>query len=122
MELIHGIETGEIDYYFIYRSVAQQHGHKFVELPPQIDLSSAEYADFYKKVKVVLANGKTVTGKPIVYGITIPKNAEHKEYAEKFVELIISEEGQKILEELGQPPVLGVDNADKLPENLKKYV
>jgi len=124
MELIHGIETGEIDYYFIYRSVAQQHGHKFIELPPQVDLSSAEYADLYKKVKVVLANGKVVTGKPIVYGITIPKNAEHKDYAAKFVELVISEEGQKILEKLGQPPVIPakVDNEDKLPENLKKCV
>ena len=123
MELIHGIETGEIDYYFIYRSVAQQHNHRFIELPPQIDLSSAEYADIYKKVKVVLANGKEVVGKPIVYGITIPESAEHKEYAEKFIELIISKEGQRILKELGQPPVVpSVDNVDNLPEDLKEYV
>ena len=123
MELIHGIETGEIDYYFIYRSVAQQHNHRFIELPPQIDLSSAEYADIYKKVKVVLANGKEVVGKPIVYGITIPESAEHKEYAEKFIELIVSKEGQRILKELGQPPVVpSVDNVDNLPEDLKEYV
>ncbi|RLI89767.1 MAG: tungstate ABC transporter substrate-binding protein WtpA [Archaeoglobales archaeon] len=123
MELIHGIETGEIDYYFIYRSVAQQHNHRFIELPPQIDLSSAEYADIYKKVKVVLANGKGVVGKPIIYGITIPESAEHKEYAEKFIELIVSKEGQRILKELGQPPVVpSVDNVDNLPEDLKEYV
>ncbi len=124
MELIHGIETGEIDYYFIYRSVAQQHGHRFVELPPQINLGDPDYADFYRKVKVILANGKEVIGKPIIYGITIPKNAEHKEYAEKFVELILSEKGRKILEELGQPPLTlaKADNVDKLPDVLKKYV
>ncbi len=124
MELIHGIETGEIDYYFIYRSVAQQHGHRFVELPPQINLGNPDYADFYKKVKVILANGKEVIGKPIVYGITIPKNAEHREYAEKFVELILSEKGREILKELGQPPLTPAkaDNVDKLPDALKKYV
>ena len=124
MELIHGMESGEIDYFFIYRSVAQQHGFRYVELPPQIDLSSTKYADFYSKVKVVLANGKTVVGKPIVYGLTIPTNAEHKEYAEKFVELIISEEGQKILQKLGQPPIVParVDDVSKLPESLKPYV
>lgn len=123
MELIYALEAKEIDYYFIYRSVAQQHGHKFVELPAQIDLSSVEHADFYKKVKVILANGKEVTGKPIVYGITIPKNAVHRDYAEKFVELVISEEGQKVFEKLGQPPITPeTDNFEKLPENLKKYV
>lgn len=124
MELIHGMESGEIDYFFIYRSVAQQHGFRYVELPPQIDLSSTKYADFYSKVKVVLANGKTVVGKPIVYGLTIPTNAEHKEYAEKFVELIISEEGQRILQDLGQPPIVPAraDDVSKLPEGLKPYV
>ncbi len=124
MELIHGIETGEIDYYFIYRSVAQQHGHRFVELPPQINLGNPDYADFYRKVKVILANGKEVIGKPIIYGITIPKNAEHKEYAEKFLELILSEKGREILEELDQPPLTPAkaDNVDKLPDALKKYV
>ncbi len=124
MELIHGMESGEIDYFFIYRSVAQQHGFKYVELPPQIDLSSTQYADFYSKVKVVLANGKTVVGKPIVYGITIPKNAGHKSYAEKFVELIVSSEGQRILEKLGQPPLVPakVDNMDNLPPALRPYV
>ncbi len=123
MELISGLETGEIDYLFIYRSVAQQHHFRFIELPPQIDLSSNQYADFYKKVVVVQANGKKIAGKPVVYGITIPENSMHKDYAEKFVELVIGKEGQKIFKELGQPPLMPprVDNADKLPESLKRF-
>lgn len=44
-QLISALENGDIDYYFIYRSVATQHGEKFIELPPQIDLSSVEYKD-----------------------------------------------------------------------------
>jgi len=123
MELIYAVDSNEIDYYFIYRSVAQQHGHKFVELPAQIDLSSDEYSDFYKKVKVILANGKEVVGKPIVYGLTIPKNARHKDYAEKFVELILSEDGRKIFEKLGQLPVQPEsDHPENLPLGLKRLV
>jgi len=123
MELIYALESGEIDYYFIYRSVAKQHNHKFVEFPEQIDLSSDKFADFYRKVKVIQANGKEVSGKPIVYGITIPKNAVHRDYAERFVEVVLSDEGQRIFEELGQPPISAkVDNFDKLPNRLKNCV
>ena len=123
MELIHLVESGEIDYFFIYKSVAKQHGFRFVELPPQIDLSSPDYAEFYGKVKVVMANGREVSGKPIVYGITIPKNAENRELAEEFVKLVVSEEGQKILRELGQDPLVPAmaDNPN-IPQSLKELV
>ncbi len=123
MELIHLLESGEIDYFFIYKSVAKQHGFRFVELPPQIDLSSPDYAEFYGKVKVVMANGKEVSGKPIVYGITIPKNVENKEPAEEFVKLVVSEEGRKILKELGQDPLVPAraDTPD-IPQSLKELV
>lgn len=124
MELLHGLETGEVDYILIYRSVAEQHGLRFVELPDQINLGSIDYAGLYSKIEVVQANGNIVTGKPIVYGITIPKNAEHKSYAEKFVELIISEKGQEILRKLGQQPIVPAktDNPENLPGNLRKII
>lgn len=124
MELIYGLEAGEIDYYFIYRSVAKQHKHRFIELPEEIDLSSTEFADLYKKVKVILSDGRMVEGKPVVYGITIPTNAPNKYYAEKFVEFVIGEEGNRIFEALGQPPITPpeVDNIEKLPESLREYV
>ncbi|MFP3946378.1 MAG: tungstate ABC transporter substrate-binding protein WtpA [Halobacteriota archaeon] len=123
MELISGLESGAIDYYFIYRSVAQQHDHHFVELPDKISLGNDQYADFYKQARVVLASGDEVAGKPIVYGMTIPSNAQHKEYAEQFVQLVISEEGKQIFEDLGQPPIEAeVDNHGKLPANLKEAV
>lgn len=37
-----------------YKSVAQQHGLRFLELPVQIDLSTPEYSEVYKKVIVRL--------------------------------------------------------------------
>lgn len=122
MELIHLLESGGIDYFFIYKSVAKQHGFRFVELPPQINLGSPDYAEFYGKVKVVMANGQEVSGKPIIYGITIPKNAENRELAEEFVKLVISEEGQKILRELGQDPLVPARADNPVSPSLKGLV
>ncbi|MDI6888076.1 MAG: tungstate ABC transporter substrate-binding protein WtpA [Methanocellales archaeon] len=122
MELIHGLDAHEIDYYFIYRSVAEQHNERFLELPPQIDLSSADYADTYKKVQVVQSSGNIVTGKPIVYGITVPKNAEHYELGLEFVKLVLSDEGQKILDEMGQPPIVPAVGSGNVPQELMMLV
>ena len=104
--LVAMLEQGGIDYAFEYRSVAVQHNLKFVDLPPQIDLSDEEYADFYGKVSVKTADGKVQRGKPIVYGITILKNAPNPSLARSFVAFVLSEEGRKTLEECGQEPIV----------------
>lgn len=124
VELSSALETGEIDYFYIYRSVAEQHGFKYVELPPQIDLSSLDYADNYSKVQVEMANGEVVTGSPIVYGVTIPKNAENPELAIEFIKLLLEEPGQQIFIKNGQPPIVPAlaEGKDKMPEELQALV
>jgi len=126
VNLIASLEAGEIDYLFIYRSVAIQHapsGVKFINLPPQIDLSQNKFADLYKKVSVRFHDGRSMEAKPIVYGITIPKNAPHPDAAIKFLKMLLGEEGKKILEESGQIPISPkCDNKDLLPPALKPYV
>lgn len=124
VELCSALETGEIDYLYIYRSVAEQHGYKYVELPPQIDLSSLDYADNYAKVQVQMVNGEVVTGSPIVYGVTIPKNAKNPELAAEFVKLLLEEPGQQIFIKNGQPPIVPAiaEGKDKMPEELQPLV
>ncbi|MHC1574600.1 MAG: tungstate ABC transporter substrate-binding protein WtpA [Candidatus Methanogasteraceae archaeon] len=126
VQLLALLELGEIDYTFEYRSVSEQHGLRFVELPPEIDLSSPDNEDMYEKVGVDLgfqrftSVGTRRTGKPIFYAITIPKDAPHPELALEFVEFVASEEGRGVLQEMGQstvPPV--ADNPDKMPEGLR---
>ena len=39
------LEAGGIDYAFEYRSVAEGHDLRWVSLPPEIDLSSPDYAE-----------------------------------------------------------------------------
>lgn len=122
MELIAGLDAQEIDYYFIYRSVAEQHGQSFLELPVEIDLSSVEYADTYKTVQVVQANGNLVTGKPVVYGITVPKNAQDPGMGLLFVKLVVSNEGQQIFVDLGQPPIVPAVGSGEVPEEMRGMV
>lgn len=121
-ELSSALETGEIDYFYIYRSVAVQHGFEFVELPPEIDLSSVEHEDMYSKVEVKRGNG-TSTGKPIVYGITIPVTVNQNEHAVGFIKFLHSKDGQQVLENNGQPPIVpaSTNDVDKVPEELNKY-
>lgn len=47
VDLIALLEAGELDYIFIYKSVALQHQMPYVELPEQINLKTTKYTDFY---------------------------------------------------------------------------
>jgi len=129
VELIALLQSGELDYAFEYRSVAVQHGLKFVELPPELNLSSLELADFYRRAKVEVPGkepGATLIkeGKPIVYGLTIPSNAPHPELAVEFIKFLLSKEGQAIMERNGQPPIIPAVTNDlsKIPLKLRPYL
>jgi molybdate/tungstate transport system substrate-binding protein len=129
VELIALLESGDMDYAWEYRSVAVQHGMNFVELPDEINLSMVEQADFYSQASVDIAGkepGTTMTmvGSPIVYGVTIPKNAPNPELAVEFVEFLLGPEGQAIMEQQGQPPIVPPVSADfdMLPDALKDMV
>lgn len=128
-DLIALLEAGELDYIFIYRSVAQQHGLPFVTLPDKINLKTNKYAKFYEEAEVEIsgsAPGETVTkkGKPMIYGVTIPEDPPNPEGAKAFVEFLISEKGQRIMEENGQPAIKPpvVNDLAKIPEEIKKDV
>lgn len=120
VDFIAPLEAGGLDYVFNYMSVGKQHGLKTVTLPKQIDLSSTEYKDLYEKVKVKTADGKVSVGKPIVYGISVPKNAPHPELGIKFIKFVIGEEGRKSFESLGQPPIVPPVTSGKVPPQLKQ--
>jgi molybdate/tungstate transport system substrate-binding protein len=91
------LDAGGIDYAFEYRSVADEHGLSRVDLPPEIDLGDAAFADTYRTVAVKLgfqrfgSIGDTRIGQPIVYAITVPANAPHPAEAQAFVDLVADE-------------------------------
>jgi molybdate/tungstate transport system substrate-binding protein len=123
VELVTFVQEGGLDYAFEYSSVAKQHGLNYLELPVTIDLSSADYASLYKTVKIEKTT-TTSTGKPIVYGLTIPTNAPNPALAEKFVKYTINNFGQTVFNNNGQPPVVPAlaDDVTKVPQSLQSYV
>lgn len=120
-DLLGLLEAGVYDYLYIYKSVAAQHGLKYITLPPEVSLKSARLKDEYKKVSFKI-NGKTPgtwivkKGAPMVYGITVVQNDKSpitKDGAVKFVNFVLSDEGQAIMKKNGQglinPPVITGD-------------
>ncbi|MDI6718622.1 MAG: tungstate ABC transporter substrate-binding protein WtpA [Methanomicrobiales archaeon] len=91
------LDAGGIDYAFEYRSVAEAHGLRWLDLPAEIDLGSPERDPLYRTVKVQLgfqrfrSIGSERTGRHIVYAITIPENAPQRELAEAFVQRVVEE-------------------------------
>ncbi|MDX1809229.1 MAG: tungstate ABC transporter substrate-binding protein WtpA [Sulfurospirillaceae bacterium] len=120
-DLLGLLEAGAYDYLYIYKSVAEQHHLKYITLPEQISLKSAKYAKLYKEASFKISGKKPGTwvvkkGAPMVYGITVVQNAKspiNKDGAVKFVNFVLSPEGQAIMKENGQgvinPPVITGD-------------
>jgi len=129
VDLLALLETGELDYIFLYRSVAEQHGLKYLTLPNEINLKSAGLENHYRQVSVELSGKKPgekiiQAGGSMVYGVTIPKNSPNPELAKKFVQYLMSKnKGLKIMQEMGQPVVVPskCENYDQLPKELKQF-
>ena len=128
VDLLALLESNTIDFAFLYRSVAVQHHLKYLVLPDSVNLKMKELASWYATSKVDI-NGKkpgekvAQKGEPMIYSITVLKNAPNKALAEKFVAFMVDPlKGKQIMEKNGQP---GLSPAvakgfDKLPESLKK--
>ena len=119
-ELVAALESGQIDYLAIYRSDARQHKFKYLELPPEIDLSDAKHAAFYAQGVAHTANG-ALTGKPIVYAVTIPFDAPQREWALQWVRFLLGPEGRKVMEEkgFGAPAQALASDMSKVPAELR---
>ena len=105
VDLLADLESGQIDYAIEYLSVAKQHGLKYVRLPDDINLSNSSKSDFYNLATVKLADGKIIHGDAINYAITIPNTSQHKDLAIKYIQMLLGDDGEKILEDCGQPPM-----------------
>ncbi len=122
VELVAFLEQGGIDYAFEYRSVAVQHNLSFVDLPSGIDLSDIAHIDTYSRVRLQTVDGKTKTAKPIVYGISVPRNALNPDAGLEFIEFVIGERGQQIFDEMGQPPIVPAKGEGEIPEKIKELI
>src|SRR5208337_160647 len=122
-ELIAALQLGQIDYLAIYRSDALQHQLKYLDLPAEIDLSDPADAAAYSVAVAHTKNGD-VAGKPIVYAVTIPSEADRPDWAQKYLAFLLGPSGQEIMAKNGfgtVNPAYAV-NVDKMPENIRSIV
>lgn len=129
VDLLALLESGSIDYIFLYRSVAIQHNLKYITLSDEINLKNMNLAAHYATATTEI-NGKepgkkeTVKGEPMVYGVTMLRDAPNKPAAVAFLQFLLSKDkGMKIMERSGQPSVIpmATKNYEKVPRELKPF-
>ena len=126
-DLVGLLQAGEMDYIWSYESMAQAAGLRWVPLPPEIDLGDPARAADYGVASVRVAGrtpGDSIVfrGEPIVYAISIPRDAPHRELAERFLAWLLSPDGQRVLrsaklDALGTPAIIG-----DVPPSLREHL
>jgi molybdate/tungstate transport system substrate-binding protein len=130
VDLLALLDVNEVDYIFIYRSVAIQHHLKYLVLPDEINLKNPALAGLYNEVSVKIPGNKpgdsvVIAGEAMVYSITMLNDAPHKEAAMAFLEFMLGAgSGMKIIEGMGQKSVIPSESSyySEVPEPLKKFV
>ncbi len=111
------LQAGELDYIWTYENLAARISLPYLTLPSPVDLGepadSAIYAMASTRVVGTRAGDTiTVRGRPILFGVTVPRGAPHRALAERFVAYLLSEEGRRILratrfDALERPEIIG---------------
>lgn len=116
-DLVGLLQAGELDYIWSYESLAQAAGLSYLTLPHQIDLGAPADSAYYATASVKV-RGRTprdtvvFRGQPIVYAFSVPREAPHRELAERFAAFLVSAEGRAALraarlDALERPVVVG---------------
>jgi molybdate/tungstate transport system substrate-binding protein len=129
VDLLALLEVGQVDYVFNYRSVALQHHLKYIELPSSINLKDPALAGYYAQVSTEITGKKpgekvTVTGEPVVYGVTQLRDAPNPAAAGAFLQFLLdADKGMKTMIESGQNSLVPGPNPyfDNLPVSLQKF-
>ena len=109
-DLLALLQVHALDYLYIYKSVAQQHGLKYITLPKEISLKDGEFDTLYNSVSFNISGkkpGESICekGGAMVYGMTIPQNSTsplNAKGAVAFVNFVLSKEGSEIMKKNGQ--------------------
>lgn len=106
------LDSGQIDATAAYKHEAIAKGLPYITLPDQINLSEPNYTNFYNKISYKLGTGETISGNLIFFSFTIPNTVENIEGAVSFVKFLLSENGKKILEQVGLSPIKPILQGD----------
>lgn len=119
-ELAALLSAGELDYIIEYESLARAQKFRFITLPPEIDLGDARHAAAYATASVRVGRSVVRRGAPILYGVSVPRAAPHRDVGERFVHFLVGPFGRAILRDahvdaLDRPTLVG----DSVPALLR---
>ncbi len=128
-DLLALLESGALDYAFLYRSVAEQHDLPYLELPERINLGNPELEDHYSGVSVEIAGKEpgdpvVMKGEPMVYGVTMLRDAPNVEAARAFLSFLLQgDKGMAIMEKNGQPSLVPAPghHYSNIPEDFRSF-
>jgi molybdate/tungstate transport system substrate-binding protein len=125
VDLLALVESNAADYMFQYRSVAVQHGLRYIELPSDVNLSDPAKADIYRTVSIDVTgrdpvSTMKVSGDYINYSVSVLDNAPHRDAALDFICFMLGPEGVDILRQSGQKPIIPVtsEQTGNLPDEV----
>jgi len=87
-DLVGPLETGQIQFLFIYKSSAIAHKLNYLLLPDQVNLGSSKYSQYYSNFSYKLTSGVQKGGLIALY-ITVPKDSTDTADSMRFVVFVI---------------------------------
>ncbi len=84
-EVANLLESGEIDYAFLYLSEALTRNVKYIKLSDSLNFSNLKLNDFYNEFYIKLKNSTEIRGDPIIYAYCVNKNSKNKKAINDFL-------------------------------------
>jgi molybdate/tungstate transport system substrate-binding protein len=98
-QLLAGVETGSRVGAVVYRNMAIDHDLPFVEFPDAYNFADPERRAAYAEATYTFEDGETIEGRPILYNLTVPDDADNREAGYRLVQYIL--DNPSLLDEAG---------------------
>jgi molybdate/tungstate transport system substrate-binding protein len=121
-DLVGPLETGQIQFLFIYKSAAIAHKLNYLQLPDQVNLGNPKYSKFYSQFSYALSKGLQ-KGALIALYITVPVDSTDMADSLQFVVFVVKN-SPTLLSPFGLVPMTPARlyNSTTIPEPLQQLV
>lgn len=97
--LLARVESGQFDAGIFYKHEIIARQLPYISLPSEINLSDPRFSSSYAQETYTTPSGQQVSGAPILFTVTIPESARHREAALAFVQFLLK--SSELLREFG---------------------
>ncbi|HON18113.1 MAG TPA: extracellular solute-binding protein [Salinivirgaceae bacterium] len=96
-DLLPLLQSGELDYIFIYSSNALRNNLEVIQLPDSINMRRLDLSKYYNNFSTKIPGSKLkdsieIPAQYIAYGLTVPNNSPNSELAHDFIKFMISQD------------------------------